>query len=259
MRKLVLFLLLLPSILWANNEEFIKEANDLFDQANELALKDPDQSKKLYRSAIVKYQKLIDDGLKNPHLYTNLGNAHFFAGDKGRALLSYHRAYRLNPSDENLNHNIEFLRTQTVDVPPGSSSKIISYIFFWHGLSFQARLVLFIIFNCLFWGTIAFRLYHKDNKLNILACVSLVVSLAFFSSLLTTSLQWDNSVDGIVTEREVTPRQGNGYIYEMALSGPLHSGAEFALLETRKNWLYIELPGGSKCWIPKNSSTLVEE
>jgi len=88
---------------------------------------------------------------------------------------------------------------------------------------------------------------------------SLALGLLLLASIFTTAFQWDNSIDGVVTEREVTPRQGNGYIYEMALSGPLHSGAEFKLLETRKDWYYIELPGGTKCWIPKSSSTLVKE
>ena len=126
-------------------------------------------------------------------------------------------------------------------------------------MSFQSRLLLFTLFNCLLWGTLAFTLYCKKRRTKWVFYSCLTIALLLFASLLTTSMQWDNPVDGVVTEREVTPRQGNGYIYEMALSGPLHSGCEFKLLETRKNWYYIELPGGSKCWIPDRSSTLVDE
>lgn len=259
MYKLFIILIFLPFFAFADIEQSIQEANDLFDQANEVALKDPDLSKKLYKSTVLKYQKLIEEGIKNPHIYTNLGNAYFFAGDKGRSLLSYHRAYRLDPSDENLNHNIEFLRTQAVDVPPNSVSTVLKYVFIWHSTSFQGRVILFTLLNVIFWASLAYQLYYKKRQLKWISCTSLALGLILLGSLLTTAMQWDNSVDGIVTEREVTPRQGNGYIYEMALSGPLHSGSAFKLLETRKNWYHIELPGGSKCWIPTRSSTLVEE
>ena len=124
MYKILAILFLLQSILLADTSQIIKEANDLFDEANEVALKDPDKSKQLYKSAVLKYKSLIKQGIKNPDLYTNLGNAYFFSGDKGRSLLNYHRAYRLNPSDENINHNIEFLRTQTVDIPPDRKSVV---------------------------------------------------------------------------------------------------------------------------------------
>ena len=259
MFRFLFILFLLPYLAFADTEQTIKDANELFDKANELALKDPDLSKKLYKSTVLKYQQLIEQGVKNPQIYTNLGNAYFFAGDKGRSLLSYQRAYRLDPSDENINHNIEFLRAQSVDVPPNSVSKVFKYIFIWHSSSFQGRLTLFTMLNILFWLSLAYMLYSKKRQVQWICTSSLILGLILLASLLTTAMQWDNSVDGIITEREVTPRQGNGYIYEMALSGPLHSGSEFKLLETRKNWYYIELPGGSKCWIPSRSSTLVEE
>ena len=258
MHKLILFLLFLSFSVTAETKLIINEANQLFDEANELSLKDPDIAKKKYRSAILKYKKLLSSGIKNPAIYVNLGNAYFFSGDKGRALLNYQRAYRLDPANNDLNHNIAFLREQSVDVPPNSESVILKYAFSWHHLSFNTRLFIFIFFNCIFWTYLGWRLYTGKQKYSWLMYSSLFFALIFFSSTLTSAMQWDNSVDGVVTEREVTPRQGNGYIYEMALSGPLHSGAEFKLLESRKNWYYIELPGGSKCWIPKRSSTLVE-
>lgn len=259
MFRFLFTILFLPLLLTAETGTTIKEANDLFDHANELSLKDPDMAKRKYKSAVLKYKKLIASGLKNPYIYTNLGNAYFFSGDKGRALLNYQRAYRLDPANKDLNHNIEFLRSQAVDVPPGSISKVLKYAFYWHKLDFNLKLSLFILFNCIFWAYLAWSLYKRKKSYSWIMYSSLILGLLLFGSILTTAMQWDNSIDGVVTEREVTPRQGNGYIYEMALSGPLHSGAEFTLLESRKKWYYIKLTGGSKCWIPKKSSTLIEE
>ena len=196
-------------------------------------------------------------------LNSNLGKKKylaFFSGNKGRTLLNYHRAKRLSPHDTDINHNIEFLRTQTVDEPPNNQGNIvIKYLLIWHNWPYNTRLTLFIIFNTLIWISLGILLYKKRRELQLVVGVCIVTALILGASVLATTLQLDNRVDGIVTEREVTPRQGNGYIYEMALSGPLHSGCEFKLLETRKNWYYIELQGGSKCWIPSRAATMVEQ
>ncbi|MBU8934669.1 MAG: tetratricopeptide repeat protein [candidate division Zixibacteria bacterium] len=78
--------------------------DSLFLQGNQ-AYEDKD-----YESAIDKYLAALSHGVESAPLYYNLGNAYFKAGDLGRAVLSYHRARRLAPDDEDLVHNLEFAR-----------------------------------------------------------------------------------------------------------------------------------------------------
>lgn len=63
-----------------------------------------------YPAAIDLYLSATDQGVESAALYFNLGNAYFKAGDLGRAVLYYHRAHRLAPTDEDLIHNQEFAR-----------------------------------------------------------------------------------------------------------------------------------------------------
>lgn len=70
------------------------------------------------------YQKVESSGLESSALYYNLGNAYFKSGDLGRAILYYHRAKRLNPSDPDILSNLEFagkfstMRMEGVELNP---------------------------------------------------------------------------------------------------------------------------------------------
>ena len=73
------------------------EANRLYEQRD-------------YDSAVTIYQSILDQNKVSAELYYNLGNAHFKSGDIGHAVLNYLRAKRLDPSDEDIQNNLEFAR-----------------------------------------------------------------------------------------------------------------------------------------------------
>ncbi len=58
---------------------------------------------------------VADTGLRSKELYYNLGNAYFKAGENARAILSYERALRLDPSDPDIRYNLDFARSLTQD------------------------------------------------------------------------------------------------------------------------------------------------
>ena len=68
-----------------------------------------------YPAAIGQWNSLAESGLQSVELYYNLGNAHFKDGNVPRAILWYERAHRLDPSDKDVSHNLEFARAQTQD------------------------------------------------------------------------------------------------------------------------------------------------
>ena len=84
-----------------------------------------------------------------------------------------------------------------------------------------------------------------------------MITLIFALSLITSHLRWDDSVDGVVVEREVIARQGNGYIYDNAFTSPLHAGTEMTIIEQRDDWYHARLLDGATCWIPVKSLGLV--
>lgn len=78
------------------------------DVADQFAMGNDFYEKRDYSSAIRMYEAVLNDGVESATLYYNLGNAYFKSGDRGRAVLNYLRAKRLDPADEDLNHNLEF-------------------------------------------------------------------------------------------------------------------------------------------------------
>ncbi|HWR82542.1 MAG TPA: tetratricopeptide repeat protein [Candidatus Deferrimicrobium sp.] len=76
--------------------------SETFARANRL------YEQKDYTAAIEGYSEIQQAGVESASLYFNLGNAYFKAGDLGRAILYYHKARRLDPSDGDLLTNLEF-------------------------------------------------------------------------------------------------------------------------------------------------------
>ncbi|MBU0984796.1 MAG: tetratricopeptide repeat protein [candidate division Zixibacteria bacterium] len=68
---------------------------------------------KHYDSAIVSYSSILDEGQVSAAVYFNLGNAYFRSGDLGRAVLNYMRARRLDPSNDDIQTNLDFARRFT--------------------------------------------------------------------------------------------------------------------------------------------------
>ena len=235
------------------------EASSLFQQANEMALKDPLKSRDLYQKAALKYQFLVRErGIVTPPVLMNLGNAYYLSGDTGRALLNYYRAAQLDPLDENIQHNLKFLRSKCVDeVDETFWGKVIEKVFFWHYLSFRTRVILFCITYLLMWFCITLMLFKDKKSIRVTIYTMLAISIIMGVSIAVSSMHLFSPIDGVITSKEAQAYQGNSYIYNPAFLTPLHSGTEFRLRERRGDWYYISLANGSSCWIPAKDVELL--
>ncbi|MBD5232568.1 MAG: tetratricopeptide repeat protein [Bacteroidales bacterium] len=74
-------------------------------------------NKENYREAIELYNKSIAQEGRSATIYYNLGNAYFRNDNLGKAVVSYERALRINPSDEDARQNLEFVRSRIQDKP----------------------------------------------------------------------------------------------------------------------------------------------
>lgn len=95
---LIGFLIILPMAIGVASQ------SALFEQGNAYYA---DQQ---YSQAIDSYEALLQQNMESAALYYNLGNAHFKNGDLGLAVLNYLRAQRLEPGNEDIDHNLEFAR-----------------------------------------------------------------------------------------------------------------------------------------------------
>ena len=242
------------------NQEVFTQANTSFTEANQQALVNPTKAQELYLSAILKYQFLIEQrGLDTAELHANLGNAYFTAGKQGRAVLHYQRALDVNPLQEDVWHNLRYVRSLTIDeLPVSRTQRLKDALTCWHRWPFVLRASLFGLTHAALWVLIAVLLYRRKRALYWGIASTAILSIIFGLSLLASHQRWDNPVDGVVVEREVIARQGDGLIYDNAFTSPLHAGTEFSVIEQREEWYYVELLNGDTCWLPVTSVALVK-
>lgn len=85
------------------------DSRTLWDEANTAYLRSD------FATAARTYRQILERGESSAKLYHNLGNACFKSDKLGEAILSYHRALRLNPGDEDTRYNLAVAEKMTID------------------------------------------------------------------------------------------------------------------------------------------------
>jgi hypothetical protein len=251
-----LWLSLCP-VTWAELAQ--DEAESLFGQANEAftlanAQKDASQAKAQFGKSILLFERLIQEGdIHNAKLYYNLANAYLHNHNIGKAILNYRRAEALDQNNADIQKNLAFARSRRVDqVDLETQTRILHTLFFWHyDFSLQTRFALACGFFGLACTGLTLLLWRtRRSAYLITALISLGLCLALGLSIAVTQIQSRTKRCGVITAPQVTARQGDSESFPPSFKDPLHAGTEFRLLETRPNWLHIQLDNGSKAWIP---------
>lgn len=235
------------------------QANESFRQAN--STKNSEQAEKLYGKAILTFEKIINEGhIKNAKLYYNIGNAYFLKGDIGNAILNYRRAEKLDSSDTNIQKNLTFARTKRIDkVGIKTEKRVLQTLFFWH---YDFAIKTKFLLTCIFFGIVCICVagivwFGRSASLITPTVICAVLTVCLLSSFIVESKTKHSRICGVITDKEVIARQGDGQNYSPSFKDPLHTGTEFDVLESRPGWLYIKLFDDSDTWIPVDSAELI--
>ena len=68
-----------------------------------------------FAGAITSYGAVLEGGFESAELYYNLGNAHFRLGEVAEAIVSYERAARLDPANDDIRANLELVSRMLQD------------------------------------------------------------------------------------------------------------------------------------------------
>jgi hypothetical protein len=236
------------------------QANQFFREANSTA-NDPNQAQRLYEKAILNYKKIISDGrIKNPKLYYNLGNAYFLKEDIGRAILNYRRAERLDKADTNIQKNLAFARSRRIDtVDVKTEERILETLFFWHyDFPIKTKFLVTCLCFAIVCMSVTVMLWRgKSAPWVVTAVICGLLTAGFLASVIVETRTRAHRVSGVITDRQVVARQGDGPNYPESFKDPLHTGTEFNLIERRSGWFHIMLSDDSDGWIPDNAAELI--
>ena len=247
MKKLLILipLIILGTIqilLAEDNQSLWKEAADFYDQGK-------------YSSAIDNYNKLLERNYNSPELYYNLGNSYFKSNQLARAIWSYRRALRLNPSFKQANDNLEIARSLNSDqIALKRRGFILDFWDFITGFfSANGYLILFALFWWIAGLIAAWRIVKLNGSSWPYYLLIVTVFLAIFSAMSAARRERDDRLThwGVISQQAADIREGPGADFKKIEVG--HEGLEFRILGTRENSCLIELGNGLQGWVDKQA------
>jgi len=231
----------LGMLLFLASARIVLAATGDFEAANQLY----DQGK--FSEARTRYESLEAAGEWSPNLFYNLGNCDYRLGEPGRAMLEYERALALDPRHPEAKANLALLRNQTGARLPAPSWE--QYIF--TGLSRDAWAMVAVVAGWMtVFGLAALATSRRSGTAGLwLATIGAAVVGAYAGGVLWLSAQERGTAIVVANsvEARLAPADSAG------LADSLPAGSRVRVLSERGDWVYCELPGQSRGWVPQNT------
>ena len=183
-------------------------------------------------------------------LYYNLANSYYKLGLIPKALANYYRAYRLNPRDNDIRHNLAFVMAQNgqnlfpTDVPEAA------FNFFFYLSIIELEGLLWLL-GWLFVIILIFVLMSDNKKLK-------QILILFGAALLLTGIwyaarrSFDKKTLAVISASKAEVRSGPGENFPVSLSVPRNHIVE--LKDSKDNWAQICIPAEkAQGWVLKDS------
>lgn len=227
------------------------ENSDLFEKGN-LAF-----ASKYYQQAIESYEKILSNGLESAELYYNLGSAYYKQKDYPSAILYFEKAKKLDPGDEDINHNLKVANTKIIDKIEDLPEFFL--LTWWRNFrnifSFNTWAILSIIFIIIALCLFGFYLFSTVLRRRKLAFwTSLVFFLFMLTSILCAQSQYHNitsTKEGIIFTPSVTAKSSPD-INSTDLF-VIHEGTKIQIMDTVGEWTEIKIASGSIGWVNTTS------
>lgn len=226
-------------------------AQSAFEQGNQF------YQKGSYQAAINSYESVLASGKESAELYFNLGNSYYKLHKVAPAIYNFEKAAQLNPSDSDIQTNLEFARKMAIDevkeVPKVGFNKLLqdltsSYHYdTWAWIAIVFSFFFLGFFAGYYFSTTAFkkRIYFTGM---FLVLTGILISI---SSGMYEKNRIANEKPAIVFAETVNVKS------EPKAAGPnafvLHEGTKVTILESIANWKKIQLADETTGWIDSES------
>ncbi len=235
----------------ASAEERFAEAQALFETAQKQVTADGADSieaRRLFRMAAEKLAAIAADGLASVNLCVNTGNAYHFAGDNPRALLWYLRAEKIANTPEVRAGLATLRRLCNAEERPPERMSIGRVLMFWHyDLSAWTKQVFLLAVYPAGCALLLAGLMTRRRALTRLAVALIVIGGIMGVSSAAIAIRPPVPWGVVVAASE--GRSGDGPAYSIVVPS-IVAGQEVRILETRSDWMQVEMPSGRRCWLP---------
>ncbi len=214
-----------------------------------------------YDQSVNEFEAVLASGMESSTLYYNLGNSYFRLGKISKAIINYERALKVDPTNEDARHNLEFAKEKTVDKIEVPEEMFLTR--WWSGVRNLASADVWSYISIALFSLFVISLlgYVFATGLSLKKCgfaVS-VIALAFsaFTFVLAyqqNAIQTDNT-HAIIFAPTVTIKSTPD------VSGTdlfiLHEGTKVKINEYVGSWAEIVTEDGSQGWIDVNSLEII--
>jgi len=234
---------------WADSPEM------LFQQGNQLY-----QQGKLKEAKDV-YEAILKEGYTSGELYYNLGNTYYKAGDVAKAILSYERALRFMPQDEDLQHNLQLANLLITDrIEPTPRLFVWEY---WDGTKNAVSLrgamwmayTVFVAMSAALIVVILARSFTVRKFAFLGSGVSAVVFLLLLALFIAKASDAGRSDTAIITASIVTAK--NSPDAKSSDAFVLHSGVKVQIIDSVNEWVKIRLADGKVGWVETTGAEVI--
>jgi tetratricopeptide (TPR) repeat protein len=214
-----------------------------------------------FKEALDAWNDLYNTGYRSASLAYNIGNAYFKLNNIPSAILFYERAYLLDPTDENINYNLQIARTLNVDrfneIPELFFIKWYHFVTLALPTNTWARISIISFILCLLMLSVYIYTSNYRYKLigfwsSVLLIVLTVSSLNF--SLKNKSLVYDSRnaiiMNPVVSGKSSPDNSGTDLFV-------LHEGTRVKVEDIVGEWYDIRLSDGNKGWVPGSSLSII--
>ncbi len=207
-----------------------------------------------YPAAIVSFEKLVDEGVTQPEVFFNLGNAYYRNGQLAPAIANYERALQVNPGAitvrENLNRAVgQTERGLARPRPPAWEEGL----FFCHaGRTAGQSLAVAAVCWTLGWGLLMLRMARPWPYLRAAAWIALAVAGLFGASW------WIKShppLLAVAAEARVPVRYGNRPGETVRFE--LYEGDRVRVDQRKDGWMRVQTADGERGWAQEEQLLLV--
>ncbi|NTV82665.1 MAG: tetratricopeptide repeat protein [Bacteroidales bacterium] len=206
-----------------------------------------------YEAAISQYESVVASGYESSALYFNLGNAYFKLNNIPAAILYYEKAKKLDPTDENIQFNLDLANSRIIDKMEPLPQ------FFLKSWWLSAR----NLFTSDQWaktGVICFILLLISASLFIISSSVMTRKFSFWAGILFLFFMSVSIILSVSSYREYS-RHTTAVIFTPTVtvkSSPnensvdlfvIHEGTKVYITDLVEGWSEVRLSNGNMGWI----------
>ena len=237
--KFIIINLVLYSILLSQNADSLFQLGNYYYENEQ------------YENAVKNFEQLEKD-FNHEYLYLNLGNSYYRMGELGNAVWAYEKGHSISPRDQDILHNLNFVRSQVKDriVPPDNF-----FLFSLYKAALDKTTILdIIILGGFLLVTISLIYLIKSyffikEKIKIFfnyaltLCLSILIWMSFDKYWNISDINEAIVVTRSIDVRSAPIARGENVLFI------IHEGTKAQITNSESEWYEILLLDGKKGWV----------